>query len=319
LPAEQTLTVKKSTIGIVSAIALGWWAVACNEIAGPGFHCDVTNPVRSVTISPTTANLPVRITARATDVVMQLTATATNRLGATRADVPVVFTSLNPSVATVSPTGLVHAVKQGSVNIKASACGVSANARVTVISAVSSVHVTSTPSTAVVGDTVLITARATGQTGTVADVKFAFSLSPSGLAMVRTRTDSTVRLVTLAAGTLTVTAVGERARGSSAVVVLGKAFLPATVSPAAIDAGGNMTCGLIRLGRAYCWGLNDVSQLGAATETVCSSGIQTQTDALKTVDRRCSLAPKRVPLSVAFAAVSAGDRKSTRLNSSHNA
>jgi hypothetical protein len=198
--------VKKSTIRIVSALALGWGAVACNEeIAGPGVACDVTNPVRDVTIRPKTASLPVSTTVQVTDVV-QLTATATNRLGAARADVPIVFTSSNPSVATVSSTGLVHAVKLGSVIIKASACGVSARANIIVIRAVLSVQVTATPSTAVVGDTVLITARATGQTGTVADVKFAFSPSPRGLAKVTTLSNSTARVVTLASGTVAVTA-----------------------------------------------------------------------------------------------------------------
>jgi alpha-tubulin suppressor-like RCC1 family protein len=300
--------VKKSTIRIVSAIALSWAAVGCDEeiVTGPGFVCDVTNPVRDVTISPTTASLPVRTPARETDVV-QLTATATNRLGTARTDVPIVFTSSDPSVATVDSTGLVHAVKEGSVNIKASACSESATAHIVVISAVLTVQVSSTVTTAVVGDTILVTARATGQTGKVADVKFTFSPSPSGLATVTTISDSTARVVALSAGTVTVTAAGEGTTGSVAIVILPKAFLLVAASPAAIDAGGHITCGIITLGRGYCWGLNDLSQLGSTSETLCFRDTQTQTDTLETVVKRCSIVPKRLVSSVAFSAVSAGD------------
>lgn len=301
---------KKSTLGIVSLITISLAAIACDEqqLSGPGFVCDVTNPVQDLFLSPSNSSVLVRSPARSSDF-LALTATATNRLGGARTDVPIKFSSSDPAVATVDSLGIVHPVKPGSVTIKAETCGKTATAKVTVVGAVITVQVTPSASTAVVGDTVQVVARAVGQTGqSLSDVKFTFSASPGGLVSFTTVDDSTVKMATLGAGTVTVSATGEGTVGSSPVVVLAKAFLNSVATAAgAIDAGGHATCGLITLGRAYCWGLNDLSQLGSATDSLCFRNTDTQTDTLETVVKRCSLVPKRLAPTVTFSAISEGD------------
>ena len=298
-------------------------ATACKEqtISGPGFTCDVTNPVRDVFISPSSASVLVRSPARSTDVI-QLTATATNRVGNARTDVPIAFTSSDPTIATVDSTGLVHALKPGSISIKASTCGESATAQITVVNAVVTVQVAAAAQSIVVGDSVLVTARAVGQTGAkLADVKFSFLLSPPASGTIKVVSDSTAYVFATVPGNLTVTASGEGASSSTAISVLAKVFLGAAAGPGVIDAGGSYTCALITLGRGYCWGLNDHNQLGAATDSVCFDNTRTRVDtsATQTVVKPCSLVPRRLAPTIAFAAVSAGDSSACGLDTTGKA
>ena len=302
---------KQRPAAVICVIALSWLATACKEqvISGPGFVCDVTNPVRDVSISPSNASVLVRSPARTTDVI-QLIATATNRLGDPRADVPFTFTSSDPAIATVDSTGLVHALKPGAVSIKASTCGESATAQITVINAVVTVTVTPAAQSALVGDSVLVTARARGQTGdSLPDVKFTFAVSPPASATIKVVNDSTVYVFPTVAGNLTVTATGEGASSSTVIAVLPRSFLSGAVNVPALDVGNSYACGLISLGRAYCWGLNDHSQLGTVTDSVCFDDTRTHTDTsqTQTVVKPCSLLPRPVSPDISFVNVSAGD------------
>ena len=295
---------KQRAAAIVCVIGFSWLATACKDevISGPGFVCDVSNPVRDVFISPANATVLVRSPARSTDV-LQLTATATNRLGDARTDVPIAFTSSDPTIATVDSSGLVHAVKPGAVTIKASTCGESGTAQITVTSAVVTVQVTPAVQTALPGDSVLVTAHAIGQTGaSLPDVKFTFTLSPPASGTIKVVDDSTVYVFPTAAGNLTVTASGEGANASTVLAILAKSFLAGTATAGAIDAGGSYSCGVITLGRGYCWGLNDHSQLGTATDSVCFDDTRTRTDtsSAQTVVRQCSLLPRRLAPDIAF-------------------
>jgi alpha-tubulin suppressor-like RCC1 family protein len=301
--------VKKSGAWIVSLIALSWLATACKEeqLSGPGFICDVTNPVRDLTIDPPSSVLLVRSPARPADV-LQLKAVATNRLDQPRTDVPISFSSSDVTVATVDSLGLVHALKPGSVTIKASTCGKTATSRITVVGAVVTVQVATTATNAVAGDTIVATARAIGQNGQqLSDVKFSFSASPAGLASVKATSDSTAIVTTLAPGTATITAVGESATGSAAIVILPKAFLSAATSAGGIDAGAGYTCGLITLGRGYCWGSNSQAQLASRSDSVCFGELLPGQDSLQATAQPCSLLPLRVSQTLSFTSVSAGD------------
>ncbi len=302
---------KQRAVTVLCVIALSSLATACKDeqLSGPGYVCDVTNPVRDVFIDPPSATVVVRSPARATDVT-KLAATATSRLGTVRTDVPIAFSSSDPTVATVDSTGLVHALKPGSVTIKASTCGESATAQITVVAAVVSVQVATAAQTVVVGDSDLVTARAVGQNGAgLLDVKFTFTVSPAASATVKTKSDSTAYVFTTTPGNLTVTANGEGTSSSAAISVLSKAFLAGAATAGAIDAGGSYSCGLITLGRGYCWGLNDHSQLGAKSDSLCFSAIGTRTDTTEAdaATKQCSLVPLRVAPEIAFITVSAGD------------
>lgn len=300
---------KQRVAAVVCVIAFSGLVTACKEqtISGPGFLCDVTNPVRDVFISPSNATVLIRSPARSTDVI-QLKATATNRAGNIRTDVPFTFSSSDATIATVDSTGLVHAIKPGTVTIKASTCGESATTQVTVVNTVVSVQVAPAVQTAVAGDSILVIARAIGQTGaSLPDVKFIFTLSPTASGTIKVVNDSTAYVFPTSPGNLTVTASGEGSSASSVISVLAKVFLAGAATAGAIDAGGNYACGLITLGRGYCWGLNDNSQLGAPTDSVCFPEIIPFADSLQAAPRTCSLLPLRIAPLLSFSTVSAGD------------
>lgn len=317
---------RRSVLPVVCLIALSGLIAACDEdtVFGPGFACDVTNPLRDLALSPSTASLVTRIPAGTADTI-QLRAIATNRFGELRSDIPVEFSSSDPAIATVDTLGVVQAVQPGTVTIKASACGKTANAVVTVVRAVVTVQVVAEPDTAVAGDSVLVTARAISQTGSsLADVKFTFTVAPSGSATVKQTSDSTASVFTTAAGNLTVTATGEGANASTVISVLPRVFLPngliAAAANAGLDAGRLFSCGLISLGRAYCWGLNSQGQLGATSDSVCFENTITEiindSGVVVSASHPCSLLPERAEPSdtagvsaagIAFTSISAGD------------
>lgn len=301
----------KKVIAVISALALSWIALACDDdtISGPGFTCDVTNPVREVRLIPTSATLTVRVPARATDV-LQLSAVALNRAGNPRTDVPIEFTSSDTSIATVDSTGLVQAKRPGTLTVRASTCGETASSQITIVAAAITVQAVAAAQTIVADDSVLVTARALTQTGdTLSGVKFGFSVSPPSAATIKIISDSTAYIFAKTAGTLTVTASGEGTSGSAAITVLPRSFLSGSTTAVGLDAGNSYACGLISLGRGFCWGLNDHSQLGATTDSVCFDDTDTRTDTTEdqTVVRQCSLLPRRLALDTAFASISAGD------------
>lgn len=97
---------------IASIIAVGLGLAACDEdtLTGPGFVCDVTNPVRDIFLSPSSATILVHSPALSSDTV-RLAAVATGRTGSARTDVKFEFKSSDPTVATVDSLGIVRALK----------------------------------------------------------------------------------------------------------------------------------------------------------------------------------------------------------------
>jgi alpha-tubulin suppressor-like RCC1 family protein len=293
----------KNVLVVATVVAVSLVIAACNdnqqELTGPGFICDITNPVEDLSLSPQTTQLTVRDPARASDNV-QLTATATNRFGVARTDVPISFSSSDTSVAVVDSLGLVTAKKPGVVTIKASTCGKSATSTVTIVQAVASVSVEPATKTLVAGDSVLITAQAVDQTGkTLTDVTFTFSSSSSAVTIVQ-KSDSTALVFANVAGDVSVTATGEGSSAISSLTILPRVFLAAAgVTNDGLDVGGYSSCGLISQGRVYCWGLNSVGQLGATSDTTCFGEDASSLP--------CSLLPLRADTLEQYSSVSVGD------------
>ena len=305
-PLEDCLT--KKVICVLATLALSFIAAACDEevISGPGFICDVTNPVTALNLNPGNATLTVRVPAQATDT-LQLSAVVLGRNSTVRTDVPIEFTSSDPTVATVDSAGIVHALKPGTITIKAATCGKTATAQITVVAAVVTVQAVAAAPSILVDDSVLVTARALTQTGAaLSGAKFTFTVSPPGSATVKAKSDSTAYIFGNTAGTVTVTATGEGASGSASVIVLPRSFLAGSAISGGLDAGGDITCGLISLGESFCWGLNNLGQLGVATTTLCFPEIAPGSTA-SDPPRACSILPSRVAPTLAFTAVAAGD------------
>lgn len=295
-----------------AVLAVGLGLAACDEqtVTGPGFVCDVTNPVRDVVMAPSATTLLVHSPALESDTV-RLAVVATSRLGTVRTDVAFEFKSSDPTVATVDALGIVHAIKPGTARITASACGRSSSADVTVIASVSRVTLTPASDTVIAGDTAFIIARAFAPNGAqVQNVKFTFGSSNASVTVVQT-SDSTAKFVTSTAGTVSLNATGEGAAGSANLLILARAFLPgAAITISTIDAGDATGCGLITLGRAYCWGFNVHGQIGAKTDSTCFKGTDAGTivnDSLKTTALPCSLVPLTISRQTDFTTISAGD------------
>ena len=293
---------------------------ACDEedLTGPGFVCDVTNPVRDIFVTPRDAQVLVHSPALATDTVV-LAAVATGRNGTVRGEIPIDFESSDESIATVDEDGIVRALRPGTVRITAKACGESASTQVTVLASVANVTLTPASDTVVAGDTATFMARAFGPGGVlVRNVEFTFTTSNPAVTVVQT-SDTTASIVSAASfsGSVTVTATGEGVPGTASLLILPRVFLAGSiVAPGGIDAGDDAVCGIISTGQLFCWGLNNIGQLGAETDSTCYPGVELDEavdDTVAVSNKPCSLVPLRVSRQLAFSVVSAGDSTSCGL------
>lgn len=296
-------------LGLVALAAL--MACSGDDPTDPGAVCDVTNPVVHVSVSPSMDTVRIRIPARPSDAV-QLTAVVTGRAGNARSDVPVVFSSSDTTIATVTSTGFVQLRSPGRVVVRATACDQSASATIVAVAAVSTIVVAPTPDTLVAGDTLLFTASAIASTGEpLSDAAFDWTSSNPALGALAASGPATATLRTLGPGSTIVTASAEGSSGSANVVVLPRVFLADVASGVpAMDAGIDYGCAIITQGRAYCWGLDDEGQLGAGADSTCFGDTRSQLDTTGTThatNKPCALAPQRFAPDLAFASLSAGD------------
>src|SRR6185312_12978088 len=243
---------------------------------------------------------------------VQIAETALNRLGAARTDVSFKFGSGDTSVVVVTDSGLVRARGVGTTTVSVSSCDKTSKVKVTVVSDVGSAIVTPALDSLVAGDSLLLSALALNSNGSpLSGVVFSWASSATQIATVAPIGDSTAMAHTSSTGNVTIEATGQGASAGAQLVVLPRVFLAGAGSPGGttIAAGLELTCGVISLGRGYCWGIDDLGQLGAVADSLClESGntVQKDTTALKK-PRPCSLDPLRFGPDISFAVVSAGD------------
>ena len=301
----------RSTLTLI-VLSLAATLAACDEetVTGPGFVCDVTNPVRDIFLGPSGATVLVHSPAQPGDTV-QLVATATNRFGTERTDVRIDFSSSDETVATVDTLGIVHAKGPGTATIKASSCGESSSVTITVIASVASITVTPASDTIISGDTAIVVARAFGpDNARVPNVEFIFSAPSTSVTVVQT-SDTTAKVTATTPGAYSIQARGEGATGTSSLLVLARVFLAGSASVNTIDVGDAYGCGIITLGQGFCWGMNNHGQVGAQTDSTCFNDIGptvgTVNDSIVATTFPCSLVPVRVSQTVDFTTISAGD------------
>ncbi len=297
----------------IALLAVSTGLLACEEdtVTGPGFVCDVTNPVRDIVAAPS-RTLFVHSPSLATDTI-KVGVIATNRFGQPRSDVAFEFSSSDETIATVDDEGTVTGLRAGTVRITAEACGKSVTTEVTVVSTVSRVVVTPALDTVVAGDSATVTATAFGPNNTlVPNVRFVFSASNPAVTIVQT-SDSTATLLTSPtfSGLVTISASGEGTVGTAGLLILPRVFLAGTAtSPGGMDGGDDTICGIISAGQLFCWGLNNIGQLGTQTDTTCYPGVELTEiieDTVAVTNKPCSLVPLRVSRELDFATVSVGD------------
>lgn len=299
---------------IVALTAVGTSCEVADEpLTGPGFRCDVTNPVREV-LTPETGLLTFRVPIRAADT-LHVPFVVTGRFGQERTDVPVTFTSSDTTILVVDALGVVRPRTAGTATITVASCGVESEIEITAVSAVAQTIVTPSQRTLIVGDSLVVAARAIAHTGApMTDVDFTWSASSAAVQVTRLN-DTAAVAKAVAPGTATVTATGEGTTGSAAITVVNLTFpAGASATQSGIAAGLGYTCGIAnQVGRGFCWGLGQFDQLGTSvsSDTTCYSdpdplqfnslpGIPAEQPA------RCYLTPRRTAEVPTFTSIAAG-------------
>jgi alpha-tubulin suppressor-like RCC1 family protein/uncharacterized protein YjdB len=283
--------------GLVDGVAPGAATITATSEGKSGSAAIVVAPaVASVTVSPPELALQVGESD-------QLTATPRDQDGHPLEGRPVAWTTDEPTVATVSPNGLVSAVGAGSATISATAEGKSGSALISV-SAVPVVTVTISPGElpllAGVSQQLTATAR-DGAGNPLPGRAFTWTSSQPDAASV-----SSTGLVTgIAPGTVTITATSEGKQGTATISIL------ASVTFTSFAAGGAHTCALTGAGSAFCWGRGESGQLGIPVPTTTCT-----TDA---GPAPCSMAPVAVSGGLAFIRLAGGGAHTCGLTSDGSA
>jgi len=210
--SSDTTIAKVSGSGLVTARAGGTATVTATSEGQSGAATVTVTfvPVSSVTVSPTSATLPVGQTT-------QLTATPKDANGNPLTGRVVTWASNNTTDATVSGSGLVSAKAAGSATITATSEGQNGTSSITVTQVpVATVSVTPTSAAVQPGQTTQLTATTKDANGNVLTGRVVtWSTSDATIATV-----STSGLVTgVATGTALITATSEGKTGSAAIAV----------------------------------------------------------------------------------------------------
>jgi uncharacterized protein YjdB len=217
--------------GLATAIAGGAATIsaAAGGVTGTT-TIEVRFPVGTVTVGPTGQTIRQ-------EGAVQLTATTVDQSGATVTGRAVTWASLNPAIATVSSTGLVAGVADGTTTITATSEGVTGQVTITVSGSPVVATVTVSPAAPfmAIGTQQTLTATAKAGSGTtIGTAIFAWTSSNPAVATV----DPATGVVNvLAAGTATITATADGISGTAALrgapgLTIGVAVTPPTIAPA---------------------------------------------------------------------------------------
>jgi hypothetical protein len=218
---------------LAPAMAVCAVAVSCGDSGSTG---PSGTTVASVSVSPASHTLT------AIGATRQLTAVAQDAEGSTITGKTFVWVSGDTTVATVSSTGMVTAVANGSTDISASVDGKTGSASVTVAQAVVSVAVSSARDVLIMlGDTVTFSALVQDSRGNAVTggTTLTWASSVPAIATI----DSTGLATAVHNGTTNITATADGVSGTRVLVVR-----PTPVArlemPDSADAGGQVTADL---------------------------------------------------------------------------
>jgi len=215
-------------------------------------------PVASIVVSPTSADLFEGDS-------VHLYATVRDSAGRTLTDRVVVWSSSEPARVHVSDAGLVTALGTGSATITARAEDASATATVRVTIKVTAVAIDQGDLSLVPGATLRLTVTPRGPSGDPLGGR-AITWTSADTSVVRVGPDGWLSAAP-APGATTITATVE---GVSAGILVRIERLTFT----AVSAGEfHHTCGRVTDGRAFCWGLNSLGQLGVAAVSQSTSPV----------------------------------------------
>jgi alpha-tubulin suppressor-like RCC1 family protein len=234
--------------GLVTAVSPGTAQIeAESEGVSRAVSVQVIPRVASVQVAPDMATLTLSVP---NAEAVQLVATPRSSTDAPLVR-PVVWTSSDPAIASVSATGLVQAVQAGQATISATSEGVTGSALITVLP----------PPVQTVTVTPQVTSLFVGQTAQLSATTRAFNnMVLTGRAIAWTSSDPAIASVDAMGvvtahtrGRVTITASSEGKSGSAPVVV--------SAVWTHISAGVDRSCG-VSGGVVYCWGRNAEGSLG---------------------------------------------------------
>ena len=286
----------RSSAGALAAVLS---LAACSEASGPNVSGIDPIAIMRVEISPVLDTVFVGDTIGAADH-RQYAALVIGRTGAPMSGAQLAWTTSDAEVAAVSPSGVVTPRRPGRARITASA-GKAAEATLVVAYATASLTVSPGAPRGVAGDTLRLEPQALDRDGLpVRGVRYGYASSNTATATV-----DGAGLVTLRApGTVTITVTGAEQAQPVTITSLPRQF---QAGAELLTAGDDFTCGQIPLGRTYCWGRNDASQLAASGDTTCFNDLESGSVA-------CSLEALRVENDREFTKLSAGAAHSCGLD-----
>ncbi|MES2524450.1 MAG: Ig-like domain-containing protein [Gemmatimonadota bacterium] len=266
-----------SSSGRVRAIAAGTARITASAdgVNGSSTITVTAEPVLSIVVTPS----PVTLTLPSATV--QLSATTRGRDDITLTGRTVTFSSSDATVASVSSTGLVTALRAGTTTITVASEGKTTTVPVTVNAApIASITVSLAASSVVAGTPTTATAVLRDASGTALTGRVVtWSSSNTAVATV----SPTGAVTTLSAGSATITATSEGQSASANLTVTAPppspvATVTVTLSPTSVVAGGTSTAtavtrnagGSVLTGRTITWSTSD-----ATVATVNNSGVVT--------------------------------------------
>jgi hypothetical protein len=264
----------------------------------------VTDPITplglELSISPKSDTLIIDVANKLT-TSSQLVATAKSMGNVIPTPTGRVFETADSSIVSVNPTtGVVTARAVGTARVSVRVNDVKDFATIVVLPVVQSVKVTSSATQALTGDTIVVNASVIGWDGsTLTNQPVTFS-SSSPLATV----SPTGRVVFSAPGTAVITAASGTATATVSLAALKREFIGGGLG--SIASGDDATCGLLPLGKTFCFGKAPV--IGIAKDTVCFG------DASKGKTVACTLIPMQIAGQLQLTSVAAGDNVACGLN-----
>jgi uncharacterized protein YjdB len=319
-----------SASGVVTAVAAGVVTITATS-EGKSATATITvaaaGPpavVATIALSPLTTNVTVGATTT-------LAATLTDANGNVLTGRTIVWSSTDPTKATVNASGVVTGVAPGLVGIIATSEGKTGNAAVTVVAVpVNTVTVAPATSTVYIRYAGSLTATLKDANGnTLSGRVVTWSSSNPAMATV----SASGAVTGSAAGTVTITATSEGKSGTATVTIIEAPVTTLTVASAVnnITVGGTASLtadtkdfgGVSVTGRVVTWVSSDPSKatvsatgvvtgvaVGSATITATSEGVS----GMATVNVAAATAAATVPIQLL--AIATGDQRSCGLNTS---